>query len=106
VDFADTDGDIATIDQVEEATIQGFVMWLRGQLRTRNGAARGTRDHYRASGIRFILSVCRTAFNWARKRRYLPPYTDNAFAGFPIKQIRDRDEDQRKQLMLEADELA
>lgn len=38
VDFAEPDGDIATIDQVEEATIQNFVAWLRGQLRTRNGA--------------------------------------------------------------------
>ena len=105
LDFADSDGDIATIDQVEEATIQDFVTWLRGQSRTRNGAVGGTRDHYRASGIRFILGTCRTAFGWALKRRWLPPYSDNPFAGFPIKQIRDRDEDQRKQLMLDADEL-
>lgn len=105
VDFAESDGGIATVDRVEEATIQDFVTWLRGQLRTRNGAAGGTRDHYRAAGIRFILSTCRTAFNWGRKRRYLPPYADNPFAGFPIQQIRDRDERQRQQLILEPDEL-
>ena len=104
-DFAASDGDIATIDQVDEATIQNFVAWLRGQLRTRNGAVGGSRDSYRASGIRFVLSVCRTAFNWARKRRYLPPYADSPFLGYPIEKIRDRDEDQRKHLMLDTEEI-
>ena len=105
VDFAGADGNIATIDQVEAATIQDFVAWLRGRLRARNGAAGGTRAHYRASGIRFILSACRTAFNWARKRRYLPPYADSPFMGYPIEKIRDRDEDQRKRLMLDPEDL-
>ena len=52
-----------------------------------------------------ILSTCRTAFNWARKRRYLPPYAENPFASFPIKKIRDRDEAERNSVMLAEDEL-
>jgi len=104
VDFAEGDGDVSTIDQVNEATVQDFIRWLRGLRRARNGSAGGTRENYRASGIRFILSTCRTAFNWARRRRLLPPYADNSFAEFPIKRVRDRDEQDRNGVMLAAKE--
>ena len=83
---------IVTLDSVTEATVEDFVRWLRGQTRTRNGARKGKREVYRTGGIRFILSTCCTAFNWAGRRRMLPPYADNPFARFPIEQLRDRDE--------------
>jgi integrase len=106
VDFAEAGKPFATIDQVDEAVVQDFVRWLRGERRARNGSAGGTRTHYRASGIRFILSACRTAFNWARKRRHVPPYYENPFASFSIHNLRDRDESERRALMLSPDELA
>lgn len=105
VDFAESAGDITTIDQVDEAKVQDFIRWLRGQLRARNGSAGGTRDHYRSSGIRFILSTCRTAFGWAKKRRCLPPYAENPFSTFPLKSIRDRDERERNSVMLTSEEM-
>ena len=86
------DAGIVTLDSVTEATVEDFVRWLRGQTRTRNGARKGKREVYRTGGIRFILSTCCTAFNWAGRRRMLPPYADNPFARFPIEQLRDRDE--------------
>ena len=30
------------------------------------------------------MGACRTAFNWACKRRYLPPYAENPFSVLPI----------------------
>lgn len=42
-------------------------------------------------GVKFILSTCRTAFNWAARRRMLPPIAENAFSRFPIDNLRDMD---------------
>ncbi len=64
---------IKTVDQVDLATVDAFVKWLRTQHRSRNGAQKGAKAGYRTGGIKFILSTCRTAFNWAAKRRLLPP---------------------------------
>ena len=38
LDFC-SDGGIAAVDAVSEATVEDFVRWLRGQTRTRNGSA-------------------------------------------------------------------
>src|SRR6516225_7396617 len=73
---------VGAIDTVQEATVEDFVKWLRGQKRTRNGARKGKRDAYQVGGVRFILSTCRTAFNWAARHRMLPPFADNPFTLF------------------------
>jgi integrase len=89
---------VAEIVAIDEPTLEDFVRWLRGQKRTRNGAKTGTRAAYKIGGVKFILSTCRTAFNWAARRRMLPPYAVNAFSRFPIDQLRDttsEDEGQR-----------
>jgi integrase len=88
LDFCRT-AHIGTIDTVEEATVEELVRWLRGQKRARNGAARGRRDVYRVGGVRFILSTCRTAFNWAARHRMLPAFTDNPFTVFGIDKLTD-----------------
>ncbi len=75
---------VLTADQVTQATVDDFVKWFRRLPRARNGAATGKEGRYTPAGIRFVLCVCRTMFNWARKRRYLPPYTENPFSTFPI----------------------
>ncbi len=74
----------AGAEQVTEASVEDFVKWLRRQSRSRNGAKSGEQDRYTDSGIRFILCTSRTAFNWASKRKYLPPYAENPFSTFPI----------------------
>ncbi len=94
--------ELARIDQIDEAKVEDLVRWLRGQTRTRNGAARGKRDVYKTGGIRFILSTCRTAFNWASRRRMLPAYAENPFTRFPIDALRDRDEDDVEQHVFSA----
>jgi integrase len=91
LDFCE-DAQITTLDAVDDRAVEDFVRWLRGQRRTRNGSANGKREVYKTGGIRFILSTARTAFNWAARRRMLPPYAANPFKSFPIDKLRDRDE--------------
>ncbi len=81
--------EISAVDSFDERTVEDFVRWLRGQTRTRNGAKKGKQDAYAVGGVKFILSTCRTAFNWAARRRMLPPYAENAFSRFPIDKLRD-----------------
>lgn len=83
--------EINSVDAFTEVSVEDMVAWLRGQTRTRNGAKKGKREVYQVGGIKFILSTCRTAFNWAGRRRMLPPYADNPFARFPIDSLRDVD---------------
>jgi integrase len=83
------DARIGTSDLVQEATVEDLVKWLRGQKRTRNGAAKGKRDCYQAGGVKCILSTCRTAFNGAARHRMLPPFSQNPFILFPIDKLKD-----------------
>ena len=106
LDFCQAEG-INAIDRIEEATVETFVQWLRGQKRTRNGAAKGRRDAYQVGGVKFILSTCRTAFNWAAKHRMLPPFRPNPFILFGIDQLKDRvSEPSKEQLFTPAQERA
>ena len=89
-DFCQSD-EIASVDLFTETSVEDFVRWLRGQTRTRNGAQKGKRAVYAVGGVKFILSTCRTAFNWAARRRMLPPYAENPFSKFPIDKLRDED---------------
>src|SRR5262249_35195236 len=69
------DANVTTLDAFDLAKVEDFVQWLRGQKRNRNGSSKGSRDFYKVGGIKFVLSTCRTAFNWAAPRRPLPPVT-------------------------------
>jgi len=92
VEFAQERG-IKSIDHVGAATVEDFVAWLRTRTRARNGHENAKKSGYKTGGIQFILSTCRTTFNWAAKRRMVPPYAENPFSDFPIDQMRDRDRD-------------
>ena len=79
-----------TAEMVSARTVEEFVKFMRSKTRVRSGATKGKHYPYRMSGIRFILSTCRSAFNYACKQRFLPPYSDNPFASFPIEKMKDR----------------
>lgn len=89
------DANVTAVDAVGLAEVEDFVKWLRGQKRSRNGGKSRSRDFYTIGGIKFILSTCRTAFNWAGRRRMLPPYHDNPFSLFPIDKLKDPAEERR-----------
>lgn len=82
---------ISHIDALTETIVEDFVRWLRGQRRPRNGmrVEKATVEAYATGGIRFILATCRTAFNWAARRRMLPPFSENPFSRFGIDKLRD-----------------
>jgi site-specific recombinase XerD len=80
---------LGSIDTIQEATVEDFVKWLRGQKRVRNGAKKGKRECYKIGGVKFILSTCRTAFNWAARHRMLPPFAENPFMLFPVDKLKD-----------------
>ena len=64
-----------TTDAVEE-----FVRWLRTIEVSPNGHANSRRRKLLDKGIVYVLDCCRSMFNFAIKRRQLPPYTDNPFS--------------------------
>jgi site-specific recombinase XerD len=97
---------IGPIDTVEEATVEEFVRWLRAEKRTRNGASKGKRAVYQVGGVKFILSTCRTAFNWAGRRRLLPPFAPNPFTLFPIDKLNERAEQASKNIFSREQEQA
>ena len=90
--FAETRDDLRSACDIDERTVEDFIKWMRRQDRTRNGQSEGPRHPYRASGIKFILSTCRSAFNWAARRRYLPPYAENPFATLAVDKIARREQ--------------
>jgi len=93
VEFTAARKGLKTVDQVSEVTVEEFVKFMRSKTRTRNGAGKGDKRTYKVKGIKFILSVCRTAFNYAKKRRHLAPYQDNPFCSFPIDKLKERDQE-------------
>jgi len=84
LDFCKVSG-ITAVDAVSETTVEDFVRWLRGQTRTRNGSDKGKRGTYKLGGVKFVLSTCRTAFNWAGRRRMLPPFTEKPVQVVPYR---------------------
>lgn len=104
IDFINTKPHLCNIDQVKESTVDEFVRYLHKKKRVRSGEKKGPKKKYTPSGIAFILSTCRTLFNYARKRRLLSPYEENPFSTFPIDKLRSREPSSIK--LLARDQLA
>jgi hypothetical protein len=64
-----------------------FVRYLRTIQVAPNGHRSAARRPLMDKGIRYILECCRALFNYAAKRRHLPPYADNPFASLEIDRI-------------------
>jgi integrase len=66
---------------------EGFVRYLRQLRVSPNGHVRAARRPLMDQGLRFVLECCRALFNYAAKRRHLPPYAENPFAALEIDRI-------------------
>lgn len=64
-----------------------FVRHLRSLKVSPNGHARTAQRPLMDKGLRFVLECSRAMFNFAAKRRYLPPYTENPFSALDIDKI-------------------
>ena len=68
-----------------------FVRFLRSSKVTPNGHPHTKRRQLRDKGVRFILETCRSLYGYAAKKRHLPPYGENPFAGLGGKRFRIED---------------
>jgi len=64
-----------------------FVRHLRTIQVAANGHKNTLKRPLMDKGIRYILETCRALFNYAGKRRHLPPYAENPFATLEIDRI-------------------
>ncbi|MDP6153620.1 MAG: hypothetical protein QF785_09610, partial [Phycisphaeraceae bacterium] len=67
--------------------VEAFAAYLRRIKVAPNGHANAVKKPLRDKGIKFILEICRSMFNYAAKRRHLPPYAENPFASFEIDRL-------------------
>ena len=68
-----------------------FVRYLRTIRIAPNGHNHSAKRPLRDKGIRFILETCRSLYGFAAKKRHLPPYGENPFAGLGGKKFRVED---------------
>lgn len=68
-----------------------FVRYLRTIRIAPNGHDHCVKRPLRDKGIRFILETCRALYGFAAKKRHLPPYGENPFAGLGGKKFRVED---------------
>jgi integrase len=66
---------------------QNFVRYLRSIQIAPNGHANTAKRPLMDKGLRYILECCRSLFNYAAKRRHLPPYAENPFCILEIDRI-------------------
>jgi integrase len=66
---------------------EAFVGHLRTIEVAPNGHANSARRPLMDKGVRYVLECCRALFNYAAKRRHLPPYAENPFSAVEIERI-------------------
>jgi len=74
-----------------ELDAEQFVRYLRTLRVASNGHAHTARRPLRDKGIRFVLETCRSLYGYAAKKRHLPPYAENPFAGLGGKKFKIED---------------
>ena len=71
----------------QPAHAEEFAAYLRRIKVAPNGHRNAVKRPLRDKGVKYILEVCRSLFNYAAKRRHLPPYAENPFATIEIDRI-------------------
>src|SRR4051794_25991171 len=74
-----------------EVRPDAFAAYLRAVEVAPNGHPNTGRRRLRDKGVRFILETCRSLYNFARKRRHLPPYAENPFGELPLDRMKVQD---------------
>ncbi|MBM4073123.1 MAG: hypothetical protein FJ271_29995 [Planctomycetes bacterium] len=79
------------IPEAHEIRPDAFAAYLRQTDVAPNGHKHSQKRKLRDKGVRFILETCRSMFNFAVKRRHLPPYMGNPFSELPLDRFRVED---------------
>jgi integrase len=87
-DFA---GQQAHPPQVHEVRPDAFATYLRKIEVAPNGHKNSKKRKLRDKGVQFILETCRSMYNYAVKRRHLPPYAGNPFSELPLDRLKVED---------------
>ena len=66
---------------------EAFVRYLRAIEVAPNGHRNSEKRPLLDKGIQYILETCRSMFNYALKRRHLPPYSENPFAALQLEKM-------------------
>jgi integrase len=64
-----------------------FVRYLRTRKVAPNGHKNGRKRHLKDCGVKFILEICATLFNYAQRHRHLSPYAENPITAIEINRI-------------------
>jgi integrase len=76
---------------VHEIRPDAFATYLRTIEVAPNGHPNTKKRRLRDKGIQFILETCRALYNFALKRRQLPPYAGNPFLELPLDRLKIED---------------
>ena len=78
---------VASSDRMTASLAEAFARYLRQAKISPNGHPNTAKRSLRDKGVIFILESCRAMFNYAAKRRHLPPYHENPFTQIDIERI-------------------
>jgi hypothetical protein len=76
---------------VHQVRPDAFATYLRKIEVAPNGHKNTAKRRLRDKGIQFILETCRSMYNFASKRRHLPPYVGNPFLELPLDRLKIED---------------
>jgi integrase len=77
--------------RLHEVRPDAFAVYLRKLEVAPNGHKHSARRKLRDKGIRYVLQTCRSMYNFALKRRHLPPYVSNPFSELPLERFKIQD---------------
>jgi integrase len=76
---------------LHEVKPDAFAAYLRKIEVAPNGHCNTVKRRLRDKGVQFILETCRSLYNFAMKRRHLPPYVGNPFSELPLDRMKIED---------------
>jgi site-specific recombinase XerD len=78
------------LPQAHQVSPDGLAAYLRTIEVAPNGHRNAGRRKLRMKGVQFVLETCRSLYNYALKRRHLPPYVGNPFSELPLDRMKVR----------------
>src|SRR5262245_21748808 len=77
--------------QAHDLRPDAFACYLRQLEVTPNGHRNTARRRLRDKAVQFLLETCRSMYNFALKRRHLPPYAGNPLGELPLDRLKVED---------------
>jgi len=82
---------LAKKPRLHEVRPDAFAVYLRKLEVAPNGHKHSAKRKLRDKGVQYILETCRSMYNYALKRRHLPPYVSNPFSELPLDRFKIED---------------